>query len=1262
MKQLCLSLSFFFSFLLFSFGQNQYVFTKEEVKKLIENEEIEFGIESGFKSLELADELFNEGLNSDFLNNTVAFYNASKFFYDITYTLPKLKKDAASGKIPDYYSAFESFSGDMFYKYLSPFVNSLSLGTGSLFGIAIKFYSDLDKNFINQQIYYYSKYREIGVFDPYLEYELGGYLISPNWGYPPKPPLHPEIYTPEKTKEIVLNYYKNTLYYEVIEKDNKACFINFIDNLVQCNNLITEYKSGKLIDIYKNTDQSFTIVNKGEIDITNIIFKKKDWYWNSYTDCNEIFSLQPGEIRVVPVSCNPDNIDLLNFQILEIPVSLELQKCMQPYLIGMNVFQTNSEILNGYVPDNSRIHYYVLCPGDDRINLYISFGDGQSVLLENLIPNSSGIVSGDILHYYNTGYNYKIEIISTNIEGFKNSIFKYHKLNEALFASGKLFESFETVAGIPFELSCESITTVFQKEQLNFKWDFNFENSIFTIDNSEEKPIHEFLISPSEINNKMYATKNIAFIVESWFEGIYFSDTVSHPLIIRNPIYPDFQISPAPDFKGIIYADSAPFEIEFDAQRSQSYRNSDLHYQWVFGDGNIKNGIKVKHTFQEKGTYNVKLTIDDGYYLNSISKQINIDYDPLNYCSKKVIDIEYFLDKDPGFGNGTSINLTENNIVSEYFKIDLQNVTTGLHRLYIRAKDDNDNWSLLHSRPIMVTSAFTLPKIAKTEYFVDSIVENGNGLGISFNPSIDISLNKNINLSSIQEGLHHIYFRSQDLSGRWSIIHSKPILVKEDDSDLPITKVEYFFDNDPGINSGRSILFTSANDVTIATNLPLDTLSMGTHSVWVRAKSSNGLWSYPQFSTFSIEGNSQKIYLRQGWNIVSSALKPDSADLKFLFQKLLNTGSLVKVQDEGGNSFEDLGINGGWQNNIGTISVTEGYKIKVNRNDTLKVSGTPVTYPYAIPLKKGWNIAGYPQQTDFSGMNLVQQLADKGTLIKVQDEGGNSIEDWGIYGSWQNNIGNFMASEGYKIKVSADDTLWIYENYPNSSAVLPEFAGTTHFKRAFEGYGFDHMNINLVGLHNNIFQAGDELAIFDGATCVGAATLMPHHLESQTISIATSATDNLGMPGFAEGNPFVLKLWNSKNSQEFKIAPEIVKGTSTFIKNETSVVSLEKYTTIGFEGLFASEQPEINCYPNPFNDEITIEINLFKETEVQVEVLNQLGQLVKYINTGEQLNRGSHRLIWDGTNSGRVLVAPGIYLIRMKLNDTVYYSKVIYSK
>lgn len=418
--------------------------------------------------------------------------------------------------------------------------------------------------------------------------------------------------------------------------------------------------------------------------------------------------------------------------------------------------------------------------------------------------------------------------------------------------------------------------------------------------------------------------------------------------------------------------------------------------------------------------------------------------------------------------------------------------------------------------------------------------------------------------------------------------------------------------------------------------------------------------TYVQLS--AINDICQTLQLSAGWNIFSVSAIPVSANIVNVFQPMINSNSLVKIQDEEGNSLEDWGIFGGWQNYIGNISPSEGYKIKLGKNDNLEVCGVPVKYPYAISLKSGWNIIGYPQTNSVDGIELVQQLIDRRTLVKIQDEVGNSIEDWGIFGSWQNNIGNFMPGEGYNIKVSADDTLWIYESYPKSSAVLPVIVSTSHFAPVFNGNGMDHMNINLVGLPVNILQAGDELAIFDGATCVGAVTLMPHHLRSQTVSIVTSATDNQGMPGFFDGNPFVLKLWNAKNHQEFKLEPEIVKGTSTFIRNETTIASLEKYATTGLDGLFASEQPEIHCYPNPFSDEITVEISLFDETEVHVEVLNQLGQQVKTLAAGEQLNRGVHRLIWDGTNAGKSRVAPGIYLIRMKIDDTVYYRKLIYSK
>ncbi len=403
-----------------------------------------------------------------------------------------------------------------------------------------------------------------------------------------------------------------------------------------------------------------------------------------------------------------------------------------------------------------------------------------------------------------------------------------------------------------------------------------------------------------------------------------------------------------------------------------------------------------------------------------------------------------------------------------------------------------------------------------------------------------------------------------------------------------------------------------------------------------------------------------ELKVKPGWNIFSINNLPDSTNLKYIFKSFIDNNSIVKIQDKTGNSFENWGIFGGWQNGIGNISLSEGYKIKLSKKDSVVVCGIPVKFPYPIPLSMGWNIMGYPQTTVFDGLDVVQQLISRGTLVKVQDETGNAIENWGVFGGWQNNIGNFMAGKGYKIKVNAKDTLWIYESYPKSGANFQEMATTIHFIPEYKGNGVDHMNINLVGLPLNVIKAGDELAIFDGLTCVGAVVLKPHHLQTQTISIVASATDNQGMPGFNEGNPFVLKLWNSQQNTELILEPEILKGATTFTKNESTFVSFDKYATTGSEIVSGSILNKINCYPNPFSDEVTIEINLISDTQVQVEVLNQLGQRVKFVKTIQMLSRGLNKITWDGRNSVNQKVSQGIYFIRINIDGKNIHKKILY--
>ena len=380
--------------------------------------------------------------------------------------------------------------------------------------------------------------------------------------------------------------------------------------------------------------------------------------------------------------------------------------------------------------------------------------------------------------------------------------------------------------------------------------------------------------------------------------------------------------------------------------------------------------------------------------------------------------------------------------------------------------------------------------------------------------------------------------------------------------------------------------------------------------------------------------------------------------MKYIFQPLMDDGSLIKIQDETGKALEDYGVFGGWVNNIGNIALTEGYKIKVNRDCMLSYTGTPAFMPFQIPLKAGWNIMGYPQITEADGKAVVQQLISRGTLIKVQDEAGRSIEDFGVFGGWKNNIGNFKPGEGYKVKVTANEMLTIYPSYPKSAAV-PETAGVPlHFQPVVKGNGVDHMNINLVNIPVGFAEPGDEIAVFDGNLCVGGVAIsnpqstIRHPPSSiRHLSIPVTANDGAGEPGFTGGNLFTLKLWKASEDKEYLLEPEIIKGTPAFQKHESTFASLEKYATTGMRDKMIPGEMRIRIYPNPSHGKVFISPGILSPEGIQVQVINSSGQIIvdKYIET----DPGVVDL------SGNV---EGIYYIRMTTDYGTKTEKVVLRK
>ncbi len=379
-----------------------------------------------------------------------------------------------------------------------------------------------------------------------------------------------------------------------------------------------------------------------------------------------------------------------------------------------------------------------------------------------------------------------------------------------------------------------------------------------------------------------------------------------------------------------------------------------------------------------------------------------------------------------------------------------------------------------------------------------------------------------------------------------------------------------------------------------------------------------------------------------GWNIFSSPVIPSDKNLKNILQPLIDAGQLKKVMDEEGHIIEDWGVsNGGWQNTIGEIESTEGYKINVTSSASLDLTGLSTPLPLSILLNTGWNIISWPKLSEQDGLDVFEELISEGTLKKVMDEEGNVIEDWGVSnGGWQNFIGTLKPGEGYKVNVTSASTLTIDHSIIKSAEVLNEKVASAHFIPAFVGKGVDHMNINLINNAESGIKEGDEIGIFDGNICVGSATVTRN---SSIINLIASANDGNNQPnGFRTGNEIQLKLFGNEKESTVSIIP-LNSGSKKFEKNGTLFASVETDLNTGI--VLLENELNVAFYPNPFSQFLNIEVKLLQQEDLTVEIYDLMSCRIRQLHSG--IAEGLMRIQWDGNNAEGNRVAPGVYVCRV---------------
>lgn len=219
--------------------------------------------------------------------------------------------------------------------------------------------------------------------------------------------------------------------------------------------------------------------------------------------------------------------------------------------------------------------------------------------------------------------------------------------------------------------------------------------------------------------------------------------------------------------------------------------------------------------------------------------------------AQNLTKLEYFINQDPGYGNGTPItNFTPAPQINTTFSVNVPgDLPRGMHFLSIRAQAADGKWSgvgykFFYKEELILTS---LPNVTRIEYFVDNDPGWGSGTEIPITQSPTVtSLAVQIPIAQeLSEGFHNLYIRVRDASGRWSLVTMRPFY--KDSNLVPLSnlvRIEYFFDTDPGAGNATPVPFTPAPNVnSLVFSFNVCNLTAGAHRLYVRAKDALGRWS-----------------------------------------------------------------------------------------------------------------------------------------------------------------------------------------------------------------------------------------------------------------------------------------------------------------------------------------------------------------------------------------------------------------------------------
>ncbi|MCF7912727.1 MAG: S8 family serine peptidase [Candidatus Cloacimonetes bacterium] len=207
---------------------------------------------------------------------------------------------------------------------------------------------------------------------------------------------------------------------------------------------------------------------------------------------------------------------------------------------------------------------------------------------------------------------------------------------------------------------------------------------------------------------------------------------------------------------------------------------------------------------------------------------------------------EYFIDEDPGQGNGISLPGTYglSTATASLSGISTAGLSFGTHIVYVRFADSDNNWG----DPSAIFLNVANPNsgmITLGEYFIDEDPGQGNGISLpgTYGLSTATASLSGISTAGLSFGTHIVYIRFADSDNNWGEPSSVFLNVGNPNSGV-ITSAEYFIDADPGGGNGISLYgdYGMSTATAYLNNISAADLEYGMHNVYVRFKDSGDNW------------------------------------------------------------------------------------------------------------------------------------------------------------------------------------------------------------------------------------------------------------------------------------------------------------------------------------------------------------------------------------------------------------------------------------